>query len=327
MPTPLTPHPSPPPPRYGGTLAQRGEITGGSAVAFPMSCMWLGLGLLGLVRLAGDAGAAKRALARVAAVVRAGADGDAALSEDDAAALEAALLGDVALSGVTFAYAGRPEHEALASVNLSVTAGTTHGVVGSSGAGKSTVAKLLHRLYEPTSGKVTFGGVDAKALDRRRLCARVGVVEQSPTLFDGTVADAIRYGKPDATDAEIREAAEAADAHGFVSALPQGYDTRVGEKGALLSGGQRARVAIARALVSDPPVLVLDEATASLDAKAEAAVLKGLQKPRPSTGAKRTTVVVAHHRSALETADAVSVLKDGKVAKTGKAAAMVEEAF
>jgi ATP-binding cassette subfamily B protein len=213
---------------------------------------------------------------------------------------------------VTFGYAESPR-PVLDGLTLRVGAGETHAIVGATGAGKSTVVKLLLRLYEAGGGAVRVDGVPVGDLSFAALRGAIGYVGQDTFLFDGTVAENLRYGAPDATDAQLRAAAELAEAHAFVADLPQGYDTAVGERGVRLSGGQRQRLTIARALVRDPSILVLDEATSAVDNETEAAIQRSLMR----VSHQRTTIVIAHRLSTIRHADAIHVLQSGRVAESG----------
>jgi thiol reductant ABC exporter CydD subunit len=219
---------------------------------------------------------------------------------------------DLRFERVRVAYGGgaRP---ALCDFTLAVPHGATVALVGETGAGKSTVAAVLLRFVEPDAGDVLVGGVPLGAIDVRRWRAGVAYVPQHPSLFHGTVADNIRLGRPDATDAEVIAAAHAADAHRFVAALPAGYATPVGERGARLSGGERQRVALARALLRDARLLVLDEATAHLDAESEARVMESLTR----LGRGRTVIVITHRPALASGADLVAVMHAGRVVHTG----------
>jgi ATP-binding cassette, subfamily B, bacterial len=222
---------------------------------------------------------------------------------------------------VRFSYGGRPGAEVadeeripvLHGLDLDVPAGQTHAIVGATGAGKSTVVKLLLRLYDPDSGALTVGGVPAADLSFGSLRGAIGYVGQDTFLFDGTVADNLRYGAPDADLDALRRAAELAEAHEFVAALPHGYDTPVGERGVKLSGGQRQRLTIARALVRDPAILVLDEATSAVDNETEAAIQRSLMR----VAHDRTTIVIAHRLSTIRHADRIHVMDRGVVAEVG----------
>ncbi|WP_222267613.1 ABC transporter ATP-binding protein [Modestobacter marinus] len=222
------------------------------------------------------------------------------------------LRGEVRLADVTFAYTGA-RTPALRDVSLTVTPGETVALVGETGAGKSTVVKLVARFYDPTSGAVCVDGEDLRSLDLAQYRSRLGVVPQEAYLFEGTVRDAIAYGRPAASDAEVEAAARAVGAHDMVAALPQGYRTRVGERGRSLSAGQRQLLALARAELVDPDVLLFDEATASLDLATEAAVTRAAD----AVARRRTTLVVAHRLTTAARADRVVVLDHGRVVEVG----------
>ena len=222
------------------------------------------------------------------------------------------LRGEVRLAGVTFAYTGAPA-PALRDVSLTVAPGETVALVGETGAGKSTVVKLVARFYDPTDGAVCVDGADLRDLDLPGYRHRLGVVPQEAFLFEGTVRDAIAYGRPDATDAEVEAAARAVGAHDMVVTLPQGYRTRVGERGRSLSAGQRQLLALARAELVDPDVLLFDEATASLDLATEAQVTRAAD----AIARRRTTLVVAHRLTTAARADRVVVLDHGRIVEAG----------
>ncbi|MCC7369779.1 MAG: thiol reductant ABC exporter subunit CydC [Chloroflexi bacterium] len=219
----------------------------------------------------------------------------------------------VTFENVRFTYDTR-RSEALAGLSFTLDAGKMLGVVGPSGAGKSTLVWLMLRFYDPSSGRILVGGRDLREIPLAQLRETVAVVTQDTYLFYGTVAENLRIAKPNATQAEIEEAARSANAHGFISELPKGYDTVVGERGARLSGGQRQRLAIARAILKDAPILVLDEALSSVDAENEAAIQQALERLQRG----RTTLVIAHRLSSVTNADQILVLQDGKVAELGR---------
>ncbi len=231
-------------------------------------------------------------------------------------------IGRIELEAVGFAYPSRPDVPVLEGLDLVIDPGEVVALVGPSGAGKSTVASLILRLYDPVSGAVRFDGVDIRELDPVWLRERIGVVAQEPILFSTTIAENIRYGRPDAADAEVEAAARAANAHDFVAALPEGYATEVGERGVRLSGGQKQRVAIARAVLKDPRVLLLDEATSALDAESEALVRDALARLMHG----RTAVVIAHRLSTVRDADRVVVLDGGRVVESGSHAELMARA-
>ena len=207
----------------------------------------------------------------------------------------------------------RPEVKVLDDVKLRLEPGRVVALVGPSGAGKSTVAAMLLRLYDPNEGVIRLDGHDLRSLDASWLRTQIGTVAQEPVLFSTEVAANIRYGRPEAPDEEVEAAARAANAHDFISDLPEGYETEVGERGVRLSGGQKQRVAIARALLKDPPILILDEATSSLDAESESLVQDALERLM----AHRTSLVIAHRLSTVRSADSVVVLDGGRVIESG----------
>ncbi len=221
--------------------------------------------------------------------------------------------GSVEFDGVRFAYPTRVGYPALAGLTFTAAPGERIAVVGPSGAGKSTVLQLLLRFYDPQEGQIRVDGVDIAAADPEALRARIALVPQDPIVFSGTVAENIRYGRPQATEDEVRRAAELAHAHGFVEALPQGYATQVGERGVTLSGGQRQRIAIARAILKDAPILLLDEATSALDAESERAVQAALDTLMRG----RTTIVIAHRLATIRAADRILVLDEGRIVESG----------
>ncbi|MBT2368193.1 ABC transporter ATP-binding protein [Streptomyces sp. ISL-10] len=223
------------------------------------------------------------------------------------------VSGEVRFEDVVFAYDARQERPTLDRIDITVPAGGSLAVVGPTGSGKSTLSYLVPRLYDVTGGRVTIDGVDVRDLGFDTLAQAVGVVSQETYLFHASVADNLRFAKPDATDAEIEAAARAAQIHDHIVSLPDGYDTLVGERGYRFSGGEKQRLAIARTILRDPPVLILDEATSALDTRTEHAVQQAID----SLSAGRTTITIAHRLSTVRDADQIVVLESGRIAERG----------
>jgi len=225
----------------------------------------------------------------------------------------------IKFEAVNFHYPSRPNQPALSDFSLDVQPGQTVAIVGPSGAGKSTVFQLLLRFYDPASGRIVLDGVATHDLALHDLRQRIGIVPQDAVIFSSSALENIRYGKPEASDDEVKAAAQAAFADEFISALPEGYATFLGERGVRLSGGQRQRIAIARAMLKNPPLLLLDEATSALDAESERMVQAALE----SAMRDRTTLVIAHRLATVQKADLIVVLDHGQLVEQGTHAELV----
>ncbi len=241
----------------------------------------------------------------------------AADSVDDPAAPVPApvpVRGRIAFDGVLFRYPSRPDTSALDGVSFTIEPGETVALVGPSGAGKTTVIQLIQRFYDPQGGGVLLDGIDLRAMERSDFRRSMALVPQDPVIFAASARENIRFGRPEATDAEVEAAAKAAAAHDFLMALPQGYDTYVG-------GGQKQRVAIARAILRDAPILLLDEATSALDAESELAV----QRAVDTLSEGRTTIIVAHRLATVKKADRILVFEQGRIVAEGSHDALVAQ--
>ena len=232
----------------------------------------------------------------------------------------ARITGHVQLEGVSFTYPGA-DRAAVNNVDIDVPAGSTLALVGETGSGKTTVASLIARLYDPTAGQICIDGIDIRDLRLADLAAIVGVVSQETYLLHTTVRENLRYARPDATDAEIEDAARAAQIHDLIAGLPDGYDTMVGSRGHRFSGGEKQRIAIARTLLRNPRILILDEATSALDTETERAV----QQAFDALAAGRTTITIAHRLSTVRNADQIVVLDHGRIIEAGTHASLVAD--
>lgn len=246
---------------------------------------------------------------------------DAVKDPETPQSLPTPVRGELVFDNVTFHYPTRPDQSALSGINVTIKAGETVALVGPSGAGKSTIIQLLLRFYDPQSGRILLDGTPLNAVARYEFRKFMALVPQDPVIFADTARENIRFGRPDATDAEVEAAARAAHAHEFLAKLPDGYDSYVGERGVMLSGGQKQRIAIARAILRDAPVLLLDEATSALDAESERAV----QIAVDDMAATRTTLIVAHRLATVKKADRILVFEDGQIVAEGTHDALVAQ--
>ncbi|MGK4003987.1 ABC transporter transmembrane domain-containing protein [Sorangium sp. So ce1036] len=301
---------------YGGRLVVAGSITLGALTSFLVYTLLVAVSLGGLGDLWAELMKATGAAERVFDLL------DRAPAMPLSGGVEPpAVQGALELERVTFSYPARRDAQVIRGIDLSVRPGEVIALVGSSGAGKSTIASLLLRLYDPDEGRILLDGRDLRALSPTWLRRQIGIVAQEPLLFATTLADNIRYGREGASDEEVEAAARAANAHDFILGFPEGYRTLVGERGVQLSGGQKQRVAIARAVLKDPRLLVLDEATSALDAESEHLVKGALDRLMKG----RTTLIIAHRLSTVMGADRVLVMDHGRIVQSGAHAALAAE--
>ncbi|MGH1346546.1 MAG: ABC transporter ATP-binding protein [Nannocystales bacterium] len=299
----------------GGRMVATDAISPGDLTEFMLYTMMV----------AGSVGAVAGIWARLQAALGASArlfeilDTQSDLVESETPTSLEKIEGHVLFDEVSFTYGDR-DAAVLEGVSLQIEPGETCALVGSSGSGKTTIARLLQRMYDPTQGAVTLDGINVRDVALEELRGLMAVVSQEPILFSGTIRDNIRYGDLTASDADIERAASMANADGFIREFPEGYDTKVGERGVQLSGGQRQRVSIARAILRDPKVLILDEATSALDAMSEGLVQEALEKLQ----AGRTTLVIAHRLSTVRDADRIVVLDRGRIVEAGTHSALME---
>jgi ABC transporter fused permease/ATP-binding protein len=293
----------------GGRRVIAGELSAGDLTAFILYTAMIAAALGGLVGLWGALQRAAGATERLFAII----DTRPAIASPVAPRPLPAGGGAVAFEAVRFAYPSRPDQPVLRDVSLTVEPGQTVALVGPSGAGKSTLVALLLRFHDVVAGAVRFEGIDVRELALAELRRAMALVAQEPVLLSGTIRDNIAFARPEASMAEVERAARDAHADGFIARFPAGYDTLVGERGVKLSGGQKQRIAIARAILADPRVLVLDEATSSLDAESEALVQDALTRLMRG----RTTLVIAHRLSTVRDADRIVVLDGGRVCEEG----------
>lgn len=295
----------------GGMDVIAGRISPGDLAAFVFYSLIVGSSFGTISEVIGELQSAAGAAERIAELLQTTNAIKAPLAGGQR--LPQRVSGRVEFKDLRFAYPSRPQHFALDGINLTVSAGETLALVGPSGAGKSTLFDLLLRFFDPQEGEIRIEGVPILELDPADLRRCFALVSQNPALFFGSVEENIRYGRPDASQAEVEAAAKAAYAHDFIMKLPQGYQTRLGDAGLGLSGGQRQRLAIARALLVDAPILLLDEATSALDAESEHLIQQAL----PGLMAGRTTLVIAHRLATVKDADRIAVIDHGQLVALG----------
>ena len=301
----------------GAHAVLENRMTGGELGQFLMYAMFIAGSAAALTETWGEVQRAAGATERLVELLEAE---PAIAAPPDPVALPSPGRGHIAFEQVTFSYPSRPEARALDALSVEVQPGETVAFVGPSGAGKSTTFQLLLRFYDPQAGRILLDGVDLAAARPADVRARIGLVPQDTVLFAASARENIRYGRPDAGDADIEAAARAAAADEFIRELPQGYETFLGERGARLSGGQRQRIAIARAILKDPAVLLLDEATSWLDAESERAVQEALERLMQGG----TTIVIAHRLATVLKADRIVVIDRGRIVDVGSHAELVE---
>ncbi len=293
---------------YGAMLVQSQEMTVGELLSFVLYTTFIGASIAGIGDLFGQVQKAIGASERILEIQKETPEQDLFPTKN-----HHELSGQITFKDVRFGYPTRPEIEVLKGINFSVNSGEKIAIVGHSGAGKSTILQLLMKFYDISSGDLLLDNFSIGELQLQNLRSQIGIVPQEVILFGGTIAENIRYGKPHATDKEIREAARQANALNFISGFPEGFETLVGERGVKLSGGQRQRIAIARAVLKDPKILILDEATSSLDAESEQQVQLALSELMKG----RTSIVVAHRLSTIKSVDKIYVMDAGQIIESG----------
>jgi ATP-binding cassette subfamily B protein len=299
---------------YGARLVLAGDMTAGELTRFMLFTMYVGGAVGSFAELYSQIQCMLGASQRVRELLRETPE----LGETSVPSFR--LRGEVRFENVHFRYPSRPEVPVLRGVSLTAQFGQRVALVGPSGAGKSTIVSLLLRFYAPEKGRILIDDRDSQEYDLHALRSQMAVVPQDVVLFGGTIAENIAYGKPGSSQEEIEAAARKANAHDFIATFPEGYQTRVGERGIQLSGGQRQRVAIARAILRDPAILLLDEATSSLDSESERLVLQALDRLME----RRTAIVIAHRLSTVRGADRIFVIKDGNVVESGSHADLMD---
>lgn len=294
---------------YGGNLTWSGGMPIGDLAAFISYMMQILFALVSVGNLLMNIARARTSADRVKEVLLEGPD----LEEPSEPARGRITEGRIVFDHVSFSYSEEAGEQVLAEISFTVEPGQTVGILGGTGAGKSSLVQLIPRLYDVTAGRVLIDGEDVRDYDTGYLRSRIGMVLQESLLFTGTIAENIRYGKPDATDEEVEEAARAAEAHEFISRLPKGYETELGQRGINLSGGQKQRISLARALVMKPPILILDDSTSAIDAGTEARIKKALSELSEET----SCIIIAQRISSVIHADKIIVLDCGRVSAIG----------
>lgn len=292
---------------YGAKLVSTGDMSVGGLISFVLYTTFIGGSIAGLGDLYSQIQRAIGASERVLEILHAG-------TESSANQVQLQTQGAISFNEVSFSYPTRSDVQVLKAMSLQIAAGEKIALVGHSGAGKSTIAQLIMRFYEPQEGAILLDGENIRNLDLKAYRKLVGIVPQELVLFGGSIKENIAYGNPQASDEEIKIAAKKANALDFIEKFPEGFDTLVGDRGIKLSGGQRQRIAIARAILKDPAILILDEATSSLDAESEFLVQQALEELMKN----RTTIVIAHRLATIRKVDRILVLSEGEIIESGK---------
>ena len=302
---------------FGGLETQAGGMTIGGISAFVSYVTFMLFPIQEMARVYAELQHAVASAERIFSLV----DAVPTVVDTQGAQDPGTLKGDIVFDDVSFAYDDAPEEEILAGFDLQVKQGETVALVGPTGGGKSTIVNLLCRFFEPTKGQVRIGGTDYKQFSLHGIQSRIGVVLQTPHLFSGSVRENIRYGRLDAKDAEIEEAARLAGAHDFIVELDKGYDAEVGEGGNLLSVGQKQLISLARAVLANPEIFVMDEATSSVDTLTEALIQRGMEVMMQG----RTSFIIAHRLSTIKRADRILVIEDGQITESGSHAGLLRK--